>query len=35
VLSKLRAHSQLEAVIIAVRIGLIEIKDEPAKAIGL
>src|SRR4029078_1014324 len=30
VLSKLGAHSQLEAVIIAVRIGLIAIKDETA-----
>jgi len=35
VLSKLGAHSQLEAVIIAVRIGLIQITDEPAKAVGL
>ena len=32
VLSKLGAHSQLEAVIIAVRIGLVEIKDEAAKS---
>lgn len=30
VLSKLGAHSQLEAVIIAVRIGLIQISHEPA-----
>ena len=30
VLSKLGAHSQLEAVIIAVRIGLIKINDKPA-----
>jgi DNA-binding NarL/FixJ family response regulator len=29
VLSKLGAHSQLEAVVIAVRMGLIEISDEP------
>jgi len=34
VLSKLWAHSQLEAVIIAVRIGLIAIKDEAAAASG-
>jgi len=34
VLSKLGAHSQLEAVIIAVRIGLIAIKDEPTTAGG-
>lgn len=34
VLSKLGAHSQLEAVIIAVRIGLIQISDQPAKAVG-
>jgi DNA-binding NarL/FixJ family response regulator len=34
VLSKLGAHSQLEAVIVAVRIGLIQIKNEPAKAAG-
>jgi len=34
VLSKLGAHSQLEAVIIAVRSGLIQIKNEPAKAAG-
>lgn len=34
VLSKLGAHSQLEAVIIAVRIGLIQISDQPAKAFG-
>jgi DNA-binding NarL/FixJ family response regulator len=32
VLSKLGAHSQLEAVITAVRIGLVEINDETAKA---
>jgi len=32
VLSKLGAHSQLEAVIIAVRIGLVEIKDEATKS---
>ena len=32
VLSKLGAHSQLEAVIVAVRIGLIAIKDEAATA---
>ena len=31
VLSKLGAHSQLEAVILAVRIGLIQISNEPAK----
>jgi DNA-binding NarL/FixJ family response regulator len=30
VLSKLGAHSQLEAVIIAVRMGLITINDGPA-----
>jgi DNA-binding NarL/FixJ family response regulator len=34
VLSKLGAHSQLEAVIVAVRSGLIQIKNEPAKAAG-
>jgi DNA-binding NarL/FixJ family response regulator len=34
VLSKLGAHSQLEAVIIAVRIGLIQISGQPAKAVG-
>lgn len=34
VLSKLGAHSQLEAVITAVRIGLIQIKDQPMKAVG-
>jgi DNA-binding NarL/FixJ family response regulator len=34
VLSKLGAHSQLEAVIIAVRIGLIAIKDESSTAGG-
>lgn len=34
VLSKLGAHSQLEAVIIAVRIGLIQINNEPVKAAG-
>ncbi len=33
-LSKLGAHSQLEAVIIAVRIGLIQIGDRQAKAVG-
>ena len=33
-LSKLGAHSQLEAVIIAVRIGLIQISDNPEKAAG-
>ena len=32
VLSKLGAHSQLEAVITAVRIGLVEINDEGAKS---
>jgi DNA-binding NarL/FixJ family response regulator len=32
VLSKLGAHSQLEAVVIAVRIGLIAINDETATA---
>ena len=31
VLSKLGAHSQLEAVVVAVRIGLIQINNEPAK----
>jgi hypothetical protein len=35
VLSKLDAHSQLEAVVIAVRIGLIAINDEPVTAGGL
>jgi len=35
VLSKLGAHSQLEAVIIAVRIGLIAIKAETATASSL
>jgi len=34
VLSKLGAHSQLEAVITAVRIGLIQIQDEHSKAAG-
>jgi len=34
VLSKLGAHSQLEAVIIAVRMGLIRIGDQPANASG-
>jgi DNA-binding NarL/FixJ family response regulator len=34
VLSKLGAHSQLEAVIIAVRLGLVQISDEPATAAG-
>jgi DNA-binding NarL/FixJ family response regulator len=34
VLSKLGAHSQLEAVITAVRIGLIAIKDEAITASG-
>ncbi len=34
VLSKLGAHSQLEAVVIAVRIGLIAINDETATAGG-
>jgi len=34
VLSKLDAHTQLEAVIIAVRIGLITINDQPAAAGG-
>jgi DNA-binding NarL/FixJ family response regulator len=34
VLSKLGAHSQLEAVVIAVRIGLIAINDDPATAGG-
>lgn len=34
VLSKLGAHSQLEAVVMAVRIGLIQIGDEPPKAVG-
>jgi DNA-binding NarL/FixJ family response regulator len=33
-LFKLGAHSQLEAVIVAVRIGLIRISDEPARAVG-
>ena len=33
-LSELSAHSQLEAVIIAVRIGLIQISDNPEKAAG-
>ena len=32
-LSKLGAHSQLEAVIIAVRIGLVQISDDPEKAV--
>ncbi len=32
VLSKLGAHSQLEAVIIAVRMGLVEINDQAAKS---
>ena len=35
VLDKLGAHSQLEAVVIAVRIGLIAINDEPVTAGGL
>jgi DNA-binding NarL/FixJ family response regulator len=35
VLSKLGAHSQLEAVIIAVRIGLVQISNTPAMADGL
>ncbi len=35
VLSKLGAHSQLEAVITAVRIGLIKITDEPGPAATL
>jgi DNA-binding NarL/FixJ family response regulator len=35
VLSKLDAHTQLEAVIIAVRMGLITINDEPPTARGL
>jgi len=34
VLSKLGAHSQLEAVVIAVRIGLVQINGETAKAAG-
>ncbi len=34
VLSKLGAHSQLEAVIIAVRSGFIQIGDQPAKVAG-
>jgi DNA-binding NarL/FixJ family response regulator len=34
VLSKLGAHSQLEAVIIAVRTGLVQISDEPAAVVG-
>ena len=34
VLSKLGAHSQLEAVILAVRLGLIQISNEPPKAAG-
>ena len=34
VLSKLGAHSQLEAVILAARIGLIQIGDAPDKASG-
>lgn len=34
VLSKLGAHSQLEAVIVAVRIGLIQINNQPVKAAG-
>ncbi len=33
-LSKLGAHSQLEAVIIAVRIGLVQISDDPEEAVG-
>lgn len=33
-LSKLGAHSQLEAVIIAVRIGLVQISDDPEKTVG-
>ena len=32
-LSKLGAHSQLEAVIIAVRVGLVQISDDPEKAL--
>jgi DNA-binding NarL/FixJ family response regulator len=35
VLSKLGAHSQLEAVIIAVRMGLIQISTEPEPTVGL
>jgi DNA-binding NarL/FixJ family response regulator len=35
VLSKLGVHSQLEAVVTAVRIGLIRISDQPAKPTGL
>ena len=35
VLDKLGAHSQLEAVVIAVRIGLIAINDEPVTTGGL
>jgi len=35
VLAKLGAHSQLEAVIIAVRIGIIQISDVPTWASGL
>ena len=33
-LSKLGAHSQLEAVIIAVRIGLVQISDDSEKAVS-
>jgi DNA-binding NarL/FixJ family response regulator len=33
VLSKMGAHSQLEAVIIAVRMGLVQISEDPAKAV--
>jgi DNA-binding NarL/FixJ family response regulator len=35
VLSKLGAHSQLEAVIIAARIGLVQIGNQPAPTVGL
>ena len=34
VLSKLGAHSQLEAVVMAVRMGLVQIRGEAAKASG-
>lgn len=34
VLSKLGAHSQLEAVVVAVRVGLIQIADNRSKAAG-
>ncbi len=34
VLSKLGAHSQLEAVVIAVRMGIVQIRGEAAKTAG-